>query len=100
MRELGGIQFLKHIPAGGSSFLLGKTDFSANGNHFFLNFLETPTSDSFFPSSRKVFFNEIFHSGQWKRILALVETVFFCLMETVTEISQLFKKGDIITNEN
>ena len=57
------------------------------GNHFFLHFSEAPTSASSFPSSRKVFLNEIFHSGEWKQILVLVETVFLFLVETVTEIS-------------
>ena len=34
----GGIQFLKHIPAGESLSLLGETDFSASENHLFSPF--------------------------------------------------------------
>ena len=60
----------------------------------------------FFPSSAIVYFNEIFHSGQLKRILRLVATVFcfvqrfFLLAETITETSgsQLQKKQHILTN--
>ena len=44
----------------------------------FLHFSETAVSDSFFPSSGNVFFNEILHSSQWKRIFRLVETHFVC----------------------
>ena len=48
----------------GKLFLLGETDFRLTifGNHFFRHFSETPTADSVFSSSRKVFFNEIFQS--------------------------------------
>ena len=42
---------------------------------FFLHFSETP---AFFPFNGNVFFNEILHSGWWKRIFWLVETHFFC----------------------
>ena len=70
-----------------------------------LHFSETAVS--FYPSSRKVFFNEIFHSDCWKRIFWLVETVFVCsefslYVETVTKIngSQFLKKNHILTNEN
>ena len=74
--ELGEIQFLKNIPARVSLSVVEETDFPAGGNHFFLHFSEVPVS--FFPSGRKVFFNEILHSDLRKRIFWLLETVFFC----------------------
>ena len=43
--------------------MVGETDFPASGQYFFLHFSETTVS--FYPSSRKAFFNEIFHSGWW-----------------------------------
>ena len=104
--KLGEIQFFENITARESLFMLGETDFPAIGQHFFfLHFSETAVS--FYPSSRKVFFNEIFHSGWWKRIFWLVETVFVCsefslYVETVTKINgrQYLKKNHILTNEN
>ena len=48
------------------------TDFLAGGNHYFSYFSDTPTNVSFFPSSRKVFSNEILNFNQWKRILELI----------------------------
>ena len=44
--------------------MVEEMDFPASGNHFSLHFLEALVS--FFPSVRKVFFNEILHSGWWK----------------------------------
>ena len=75
--------------------MVGKTDIPARGNHFFPPFSETRVS--LFPSSRKVFFNEILHSGWWKRIFWLVENVFVCsefFLKAATKIneSQFFKK--------
>ena len=46
------------------------TDFAASGDHFFLQFSETPAS--FFPSSGKVFFKEILIFRYWKRFLELI----------------------------
>ena len=66
----------KNIPARGSLFKIGETDIPASGKHFFSRFFRD--SCQFFPSSRKVFFNEILHSGSWKRIFWLVETVSVC----------------------
>ena len=84
--------------------MVGETGFPTSENQFFSPFLETPVS--FFPSNRKVFFYEILHSGRWKRIFRLFETVivcseFFLLLETVTKIngSQFLKKDHILTNE-
>ena len=74
--KLGEIQFLKNITARGSLFMVGETDFPASGKNSILHFSESP--DSFVPSNRKVFFNEIFHSGWWKWMSWLVETVFVC----------------------
>ena len=53
--------------------MVGETGFPASENHFFSPFFDTPVS--FFPSSRKVFFYEILHSGWWKQIFRLLETV-------------------------
>ena len=60
---------------------------------------------AFFPFNGNAFFNEILHSGWWKRIFWLVETLsfvqrFFLLVETVTEISesQFLRKEHILTN--
>ena len=86
--------------------MVGKTGFPASGNHFFsLCLSETPVS--FFPSSRKVFFNEMLHPRWWKRIFWLVETVFVCSeffleVETITKVNgrQFLKKDHILTNEN
>ena len=87
--------------------LLEEVDFLAKGSHFYLPFSETPTSDNFFPSDRKVLFNYIPHSNQWKRIFRLIQTIsfvqsFFLLVETVTEISesQFLNKDHILTNSN
>ena len=60
----------------GSLFMVGEMDLPASGNHFFSPFFRD--SCQLFPSSRKVFFNEILNSGWWKRIFWLVETVFVC----------------------
>ena len=83
--------------------MVDATGFAASENHFFSPFFDTPVS--FFPSSRKVFFYEILHSGWWKQIFRLLETVlvsseFFLLLETVTKIngSQFLKKDHILTN--
>ena len=54
----------------------GKRTFRSVKTIFFLHFSETPVS--FFPSRRKVFFNEILHSSWWKQIFWLIETVFDC----------------------
>ena len=86
--------------------MVGETDFPASGNHFFfLHFSETPVS--FFPSSGNVFFNEVLHSGWWKRIFWLVKIVFVCSefflqVETATEVNgnQFLKKDRIVTKEN
>ena len=80
--------------------MVGETDFPASGKNSILHFSESP--DSFVPSNRKVFFNEIFHSGWWKWMSWLVETVFVCsqffhVVETVSKINgnQFLKKGHI-----
>ena len=58
----------------------------------------------FFSSTGNVYFNEILHSGQWKRIFRLVETFLFSevflQVKTVTETSgsQLQKKEHALTN--
>ena len=57
---------MKNITAMGSLFVVGETHFRLVETIFFLHFSETPVK--FFPSFRKVFFNEILHSGWWKRI--------------------------------
>ena len=75
--KLGGIQIFK-VPARARLFLQVENWFSGQWKPFFLVFSEIPTSDSFFSSSRKVFFNKVLHSSWWKRIFCLLETVLFC----------------------
>ena len=60
-----------------------------------------------FAQDRMLDFNEILHSGWWKQIFWLVETVsvcseFFLYVEIVTKIngSQFLKKDHVLTNEN
>ena len=53
--------------------MVGEAGFPAGENFFFSPFFDTPVS--FSPSSRKVFFSEILHSGWWKQIFRLLETV-------------------------
>ena len=54
--ELGKIQFFKNIPARGSLFMVGETDFPVNENHFFLHFSETLVS--FFRLVEKYFWRK------------------------------------------
>ena len=46
--------------------MVGEKNFPANRNHSPLHFSEAIVS--FFPSSRKVFFNKTLYSSWWKRI--------------------------------
>ena len=85
--------------------MVGETVFQLVETVFSPQFSETPVS--FSPSSRKVFFNEILHSGWWKWIFWLVETVFvyaelYLKLEIVIKIngSQFLEKEHILTNEN
>ena len=55
--------FFKKYYCYGKLIMVGETDFPASGQYFFLHFSETTVS--FYPSSRKAFFNEIFHFGWW-----------------------------------
>ena len=54
--------------------MVGEAGFPGRENNFFSPLFDTPVS-FFFPSSRKVFFYKILHSGWWKRIFRLLETV-------------------------
>ena len=84
--------------------MAGEIDFPARGKHFSSPFFRD--SCEFFLSSRKAFFNEILHSGWWKRIFWLLEIFWFpqsfSSVENVSEIngSQYLKKDHILTNEN
>ena len=57
-----------------------KTDFLAIGNHF-LPFSQRAVSWCHWKQGilqLKLIFQPIFHSGQWKRVFCLLETVLFC----------------------
>ena len=67
-------------------FLLVESDFLSSGNSFFNNFSDISASDLcryhtfmtvFFLSSENIVLKQILHSGQWKRIFRLVETISF-----------------------
>ena len=70
--KLGEIQFLKTISARGNGFSGWWEPF------LFSIFQESPANDKSFRLIKKLFLNKILLSGQWKRILWLVKTVFFC----------------------
>ena len=87
--------------------MVGKTGFPASESHFlFLHFLTLLSVFLVEKYSRKVFFYEILHSGWWKQIFRLLETVlvsseFFLQSETVTKLngSQFVKKTHILTKK-
>ena len=96
--EIRWNSILKNITARGSLLVVEETDFPASGNYFFLSIFGD--SCQFYPSSTKVFFNQILHSGWWKLIFWLVENVFaysefFLQVKTVSKINK-----HILTNEN
>ena len=71
LQKLDEIQFLENTSVRGSLFVVGKTNFQASGNHFFLHFVETPVS--FFRLEEKYFSKKFFilaggngFAVQWK----------------------------------
>ena len=96
--EIRWNSILKNITARARSLLVvEETDFPASENHFFLSIFRD--SCQFYPSSTKVFFNQILHSGWWKRIFWLVENVFVC-SEFFLQVKTVSKIKHILTNEN
>ena len=87
------LRALSNIPTKENLFWLGETDFLASGNHFTLHFSETLGSDSFSPSSGKVFFKKRNPSFRQVETDFLAKTNrFLCsesflVMETVTDLS-------------
>ena len=124
--EIIGNQFLikKHFPASGKHFLwfycqkkqffrieetyfstnasfrVVETDFLASTNHFLYIFSETLTGESFFSVQWKLIFEQILHSGYWRRIfLSNGDRYFTWKFSSTSENSHCYELKPVFKNK-